>query len=602
MNFFSRPPISSLPRATRFLTAAVEATILRQPDHLANVLGRCQMGGRRVEKLGMLSDRPPPLGKVVTMLGIMGICEKLRRSTSTSRDASTGGRHVGILGLVIVAVVCNSTWADSTKSQFGAIVRDMDRRRAKAAGMEETRGVYIHVVLPNSPAKRSGFQEGDILLTLEGQPIYHRMQFVPAVGRISPGSTVSIEFLRDGEKTRSEVQLEATPSKEDLFQAILPEAQAGKAWAQSLAGQFILVGIGVQATPEVAVQWLKLAAEQDDVEAIYHLAMAYHQGNGVEKDCAKSQELFRKLAEAGFSAGDHSIGMMYATGDGVEKDYGKAYELLHRAAENDFWEAQVKLGVLHLNGWGVDKNDAEAARWYRKAAEAEVADAQYRLGELCEAGRGVTQDFSQALEWYRRAAGQDYVNAFYRLGMMYANGRGATRDDGEAVRWIQKAAEHGHLVAQNDLGTMYESGRGVAQNLDDALHWYRKAAEAGNPMAQTNLGAMCQAGRGVKKDEKLAVEWFHKAAQQGFVVGQHNMGVMVAEGQGVARDYRVAMQWLRLAADQGYAQAQTYIGYLYENGHGVSRDREEAIRWYRQAALQGDETARANLETLGVQP
>ena len=80
------------------------------------------------------------------------------------------------------------------------------------------------------------------------------------------------------------------------------------------------------------------------------------------------------------------------------------------------------------------------------------------------------------------------------------------------------------------------------------------------------------------------------------------MGVMVAEGRGVLRDYEIAMQWLLLAADQGYAPAQTYIGYLYENGHGVSRDREEAIRWYRRAALQGDETARANLKTLGVQP
>jgi TPR repeat protein len=99
-----------------------------------------------------------------------------------------------------------------------------------------------------------------------------------------------------------------------------------------------------------------------------HLAVRYHDGQGVEKN----PELARKWVSSAANAGD-PLGL-------------------------------TTLGWFRESGTLFPKDDAEAARLYYRAAQANQPVALFRLGLMYAQGRGVQRDDNIALDLIRRSA------------------------------------------------------------------------------------------------------------------------------------------------------------------------------------------------------
>ena len=104
--------------------------------------------------------------------------------------------------------------------------------------------------------------------------------------------------------------------------------------------------------------------------------------NDIQKDLAKTVELWRKAAEQGDIEAQYNLGVCYYNGIGVMKDLSKAVELWRKAAEQGDTEAQYNLGVCYYNGIGVIKDLSKAVDLWRKAAEQGDDDAKERLQKL----------------------------------------------------------------------------------------------------------------------------------------------------------------------------------------------------------------------------
>ena len=89
--------------------------------------------------------------------------------------------------------------------------------------------------------------------------------------------------------------------------------------AQYEYAMMLLGGIGVDASPRVAVHWLEKAAEQEHVDAQTELAKCYLGGIGVPTDTVVAGRLLREAA----SAGHNEALFLYAQfmrDTGLEKD------------------------------------------------------------------------------------------------------------------------------------------------------------------------------------------------------------------------------------------------------------------------------------------
>lgn len=83
----------------------------------------------------------------------------------------------------------------------------LNRQTRQILGIEEGQGIAIQNVVPDSPADKAGLRTHDILLKLDDTTITgvdHLRELMPSY---SPGDTVQITFLREGERQTTELDL-----------------------------------------------------------------------------------------------------------------------------------------------------------------------------------------------------------------------------------------------------------------------------------------------------------------------------------------------------------------------------------------------------------
>ena len=91
-------------------------------------------------------------------------------------------------------------------------------------------------------------------------------------------------------------------------------------------------GRGVPQDDVQAVKWTRLAADQGDAWAQFHLGSMYRIGLGVPQDDAQAVKWYRLAADQGYALAPFHLGEMYTFGQGVPQDYVQAHKWYNLAA------------------------------------------------------------------------------------------------------------------------------------------------------------------------------------------------------------------------------------------------------------------------------
>ncbi|HLZ44388.1 MAG TPA: Do family serine endopeptidase [Gemmatimonadales bacterium] len=100
------------------------------------------------------------------------------------------------------------------RAVIGVSIRPITPEDAENAKLPEIRGVVVNEFSgADSPAKRAGIQEGDVITAVDGQPIESVAQLQQRVGFKKPGETVQVSVVRTGGiKKTIPVRLAPAPS------------------------------------------------------------------------------------------------------------------------------------------------------------------------------------------------------------------------------------------------------------------------------------------------------------------------------------------------------------------------------------------------------
>jgi serine protease Do len=101
------------------------------------------------------------------------------------------------------------------RAVMGVSIRPITPEDAENAKLPDIRGVVVNDFTPpdDSPAKRAGMQEGDVIVAVDGQPIESMAQLQQRVGFKKPGETVQVTVVRQGGVRKTiTVKLAAAPS------------------------------------------------------------------------------------------------------------------------------------------------------------------------------------------------------------------------------------------------------------------------------------------------------------------------------------------------------------------------------------------------------
>lgn len=183
-----------------------------------------------------------------------------------------------------------------------------------------------------------------------------------------------------------------------------PLAQAGVARAQNNIGACFAEGLGVPLDRDLALKWLRLAAEGGDPVGQRNYAAFHMQGlSGDDPDYAVAADYYRRAAEQGDAPAQDMLSWMLLEGEVMPADPAAAKVWAEKAAGAGIASSMTRLGMLYHNAVGVERDPALAAAWWAKGAEAGDADAQAMLAAACHMGAGVERDGVAALAWLIRA-------------------------------------------------------------------------------------------------------------------------------------------------------------------------------------------------------
>lgn len=132
-----------------------------------------------------------------------------------SPDMSTGA-SVGI-GFAIPSQLINDVLPALMKSgrvrrgYLGLVPQAVTPEMNERLGLDGRRGVLVAVVKKDAAAWAAGIREGDLLVSVDGDPVSDVAAMMRQVAAIRPGKTVEVIFMRKGQKWRTKVTLQERP-------------------------------------------------------------------------------------------------------------------------------------------------------------------------------------------------------------------------------------------------------------------------------------------------------------------------------------------------------------------------------------------------------
>lgn len=139
----------------------------------------------------------------------------------------------------------------------------------------------------------------------------------------------------------------------------------------------------------LAVKEFRAAAETNDVNCQYNLALMYERGIGVAKDEKQARAWYQKAAKQGNSSAQFNLGVLYENGRGGGVDFAKANQWYRKAAVQGDALAIGNLGMLYIRGDGVKVDKVAGVALLLRSATLDNSPENYAKRNLA-ATRGLT--------------------------------------------------------------------------------------------------------------------------------------------------------------------------------------------------------------------
>ncbi len=94
-----------------------------------------------------------------------------------------------------------------TRGLLGVAIQDLTPELAKSLGLKESKGALVSQVVPDGPADKAGFAQGDVIVNFDGRTVGDSKDLPRIVASTPVGKTVTVRLLRDGKEIERQAKV-----------------------------------------------------------------------------------------------------------------------------------------------------------------------------------------------------------------------------------------------------------------------------------------------------------------------------------------------------------------------------------------------------------
>ena len=98
-----------------------------------------------------------------------------------------------------------------SRGWLGVVIQEVNKDLAESFGLDKPAGALVAQVLDDGPAAKGGLQVGDVILSMNGQPIVMSADLPHLVGALKAGSKATLDVIRDGKRKTLDLTVGAIP-------------------------------------------------------------------------------------------------------------------------------------------------------------------------------------------------------------------------------------------------------------------------------------------------------------------------------------------------------------------------------------------------------
>ncbi|KAK8835279.1 hypothetical protein M9Y10_026482 [Tritrichomonas musculus] len=266
-----------------------------------------------------------------------------------------------------------------------------------------------------------------------------------------------------------------------------------------------------------AAQYLKLAADKGNAEAMSRYALMLKRGQGFS---APNPEMavfyFKRAIDKGSVRAMQQYANMLMYGDGTPPNPEEAVHYYKMAIDLGDAASMNNYGYMLLHGNGIETNKELASRYFKMAIDLGDTASMNNYGDMLSHGRGIKADKEMAVHYYKMAADKGDRRGIHNYAFMLLKGWGIPENKEEAVKLFKQAADMGYVKSYRFYADIVKNCVGnVVGNAKEASRYYKMAADKGDEMAMVKYASMLESGDGINADLEKAIQYYKKAADLG---------------------------------------------------------------------------------------
>jgi serine protease Do len=100
------------------------------------------------------------------------------------------------------------------RSYIGVLVQPLTRKLAEAFGIKEESGALVSEVFEDSPARKAGVENGDVIIEVDGKPVTDSRQLRLVISSMKPGTIAKVGVVRGGKPRQIDIKLAEMPRQQ----------------------------------------------------------------------------------------------------------------------------------------------------------------------------------------------------------------------------------------------------------------------------------------------------------------------------------------------------------------------------------------------------